>query len=199
MKNYDALAPFQVLGANIQNILDAFGAFSVLAGKIMLDEQLGGQAPDGTILFDPEKWYPLASNLRAIDRIQNEYGSIVIRQMSSALLRNAKFPPSVTSIETGLSAIDTVYHMNHAKNGVALFTPATGQMGEGIGHYACKPVAGKKQIICETNTPYPCVFDQGLVLAMAHRFQPTATLVHQNPAQCRNSGFPSCSYAVSWK
>ena len=199
MKNYDALNSFQVLGANIQNILDAFGAFSVLAGKIMLDEKLGTQNADGTTLFDADKWYPLANNLRAIDRIQQEYGSIIIRQMSAALLRNAKFPPSVNNIESGLASVDVAYHINHAKNGVALFSPATGQMGEGIGHYTTKPVAGKKQILCEVNTPYSCVFDQGLLLAMAHRFQPTASLVHQNPTQCRNSGFPSCSYAVSWK
>lgn len=199
MKNYDSLKPFQVLGSNIQNILDAFGAFSLLAGKIMLQEHLGTETADGTILFDPDKWYPLESNLRAIDRIQNEYGSVIIRQMTSALLRNSKFPPAVNSIETGLASVDVAYHMNHARNGVPLFSPATGQMGEGIGHYTCKPVAGKKQILCEVNTPYSCTFDQGLLLAMAHRFQPSATLVHQNPAQCRNSGHASCTYAVNWK
>jgi hypothetical protein len=176
MKNYESLKSFQVLGSNIQNILDAFGAFALLAGKIMLE-----------------------SNLRAIERIQNEYGSVVIRQMTSALLRNSKFPPSINSIESGLMSIDVAYHMNHAKNGVALFSPATGQMGEGIGHYKCKPVEGKKQILCESDTPYSCTFDQGVILAMAHRFQTSATLVHLNPTQCRNSGFRSCSYSVTWK
>ena len=199
MKNYEAYKPFQVLGANIQNILDAFGAFSLLAGKIMLEERLGTDAADGSIHFNPEQWYPLEGNLRAIQRIQEEYGGVVIRQMSAALLRNSRFPPNVVSIETGLASLDVAYHLNHARDGVPLFSPATGQMGEGIGHYLSKPVAGKKQILCEVDTPYSCTFDQGLIAAMAHRFQPTATLVHQNPAACRNSGFHSCSYLVSWK
>lgn len=199
MKNYAEFKPFQVLGANIKNILDAFGAFSLLAGKIMLQENLGTEAADGTILFDSEKWYPLESNLRAIERIQTEYGSVIIRQMTAALLRNSKFPPSVVNIESGLASVDVAYHLNHARNGVPLFSPESGIMGEGIGHYTCKPVAGKKQVLCEVNTPYSCTFDQGLLLAMSHRFQPSATLVHQNPAQCRNSGFSSCSYNITWK
>jgi hypothetical protein len=199
MMNYDALKPYQVLGSNIQNILDAFGAFALLAGKIMLQENLGTEASDGTILFDQNKWYPLEGNLRAIARIQNEFGNVVIRQMTAALLRNAKFPPSVVNIESGLASLDIAYHMNHARNGVAMFSPDTGKMTEGIGHYTSKPVEGKKQILCESNTPYPCAFDHGLFLAMAHRFQHTATLTHLNPAQCRSSGAASCSYSIAWK
>lgn len=199
MKNYAEYKNFQVLGANIQNILDAFGAFSLLAGKIMVQENLGTESADGTILFDPNRWYPLEGNLRAIERIQNEYGSVIIRQMTAALLRNSKFPPSVINIESGLASVDVAYHLNHAHNGMPLFSLETGRMGEGIGNYTCKPVAGKKQILCEVSSAYSCTFDQGLLLAMAHRFQPMATLVHQNPAQCRNNGFSACTYSVTWK
>ncbi len=89
--------------------------------------------------------------------------------------------------------------MNHAVRGQPLFSPDTGEMGEGIGHYVCQGVEGKKQFLCECSTPYPCAFDQGLLLAMAQRFEPSATLAHLELARCRNRGGSRCTYAISWK
>ncbi|HEY0093508.1 MAG TPA: hypothetical protein VGB96_04255, partial [Archangium sp.] len=88
---------------------------------------------------------------------------------------------------------------NHGLGDKPMFSLETGKMEEGIGHYRYQAVPGKKQVLCISDTPYPCDFDEGLVLAMAQRFEPTATLVHQNPTTCRKKGGMSCTYTVNWK
>jgi hypothetical protein len=198
MARYDEYEQFQVLGSNLRNIQDGFGSFSLLASRIMLEEQLGIEDGQGMALIDPEKWYPLQNNLRAFERIQTEFGDYVLRQMAMAVPKYAKFPPHIKDIYGALLALDVTYHINHAHKGVPMFSPQTGEMLEGIGHYQCTPVPGRKQLLCDCSNPYLCSFDQGLVLAMALRFEPTATLKHENPSHCRSKGAPNCLYSISW-
>jgi hypothetical protein len=197
--NFDAYDRFQVLGQNLRNFKEGFGQFSLLASAIMLEEDLGIADQNGLVQFELGKWYPLKNNLRAFYRIGREYGGTVLRQMAEATIKVAQFPPTVVDINSGLASIDVAFHLNHGVNNEPMFSLATGDMQEGIGHYAARPVPGKKQITCVCDNPYPCDFDQGLILAMARRFQPTATLVHDNPAVCRSKGATNCTYSVIWK
>jgi len=95
--------------------------------------------------------------------------------------------------------IDVAYHMNHAVRGEAMFSPSTGKLREGIGHYRYVHAAGKNLITLESSTPYPYEFDQGIIIAMAQRFEPTARLTHDAFKPCRKSGGGSCTYHVTWK
>jgi len=190
---------FQVLGANLQIVLDGFGSFSVLANNILLQEGLGTHEGHGVVKFEPGNWYPLASWLKALERIGNEFGHYLLYQSGMTTPKNAVFPPTVTDIHSALRCIDVAYHMNHAAYGESMFNLATGQMGEGIGHYVYASVPGKKQVTIESSTPYPCDFDRGIVIAMAQRFQPSATLTHDASKPCRKNGGTSCCYHVSWK
>ena len=70
-------------------------------------------------------------------------------------------------------------------------------MAEGIGHYGYKEVPGENRILSECRTPYPCPMDEGIVFAMARRFEPTAAVVHAADA-CRSNGDSACTYAVTW-
>jgi hypothetical protein len=52
--------------------------------------------------------------------------------------------------------------MNHKVLGKVLFDPATGKMGEGIGHYHFEKLGNNEfKVTCEN--PYPCDFDKGLL------------------------------------
>lgn len=199
MAHHDDYKPFQVLGANLRNIISGFGSFGVVGSQIMIEEHLGTAGPDGMIRVELDQWYPLVGNLRSLERIQKEYGELVVRQTAAAVPKNAPFPPTIKDIHSALGSVDVAYHMNHAVDGQPMFSPATGEMREGIGHYLCRSVEGKKQFLCECTNPYPCAFDQGLLLAMAQRFEPTATLAHLEPSECRNRGGPRCTYSITWK
>jgi hypothetical protein len=190
---------FHVLGANLQIVLDGFGSFSVLAHNVLLQEGLGTTDRSGLMKFEPGAWYPLERWLNALERIGNEFGHILLYQSGMTTPKNAVFPPTVVDIHSALQCIDIAYHMNHAVHGESMFNPVLGTMSEGIGHYVYANVPGKKLITIESTTPYPCDFDKGIVIAMAQRFQPGATLVHDTSKPCRKNGGGSCAYHVSWR
>jgi hypothetical protein len=190
---------FQVLGANLQIVLDGFGSFSLLANNILIEEGLGTNDGSGVMKFEPGNWYPLERWLHALERIGNEFGHYLLYQSGMTTPKNAVFPPTVIDIHSALKCIDIAYHMNHAVRGEGMFDPGTGEMREGIGHYVYSNVPGRNLITIESSTPYPCDFDRGIVIAMAHRFQPAATLTHDTSRPCRKSGGGSCAYHVTWK
>lgn len=190
---------FQVLGANLQIVLDGFGSFSVLAHNILTQEGLGTADRNGVVKFAPDGWYPLERWLNALERIGNEFGHYLLYQSGMTTPKNAVFPPTVVDIHSALKCIDIAYHMNHATHGQAMFNPGNGQMQEGIGHYVYAHVPGKNLITIESSTPYPCDFDKGIVIAMAQRFQPNAALIHDSSKPCRKKGGSSCAYHVAWK
>jgi hypothetical protein len=199
MRNYEEFENYRVLGAAIQpTVVTGFGNFSILASRVLLDEKLGKDDGKGVATFDPNEWCPLKNWLRACDRISNEYGEYILRQMGNSVPQHVPFPPSIADVESALFSVDVAYHMNHSKNGVPMFSPQTGEMQEGIGHYLCKRTPARKEIVCVCDSLYPCAFDEGLLQAMAQRFNPTATLTHQ-PGSCRKRGNPSCTYVVTWK
>jgi len=199
MQDYSPYESYQVLGNSMQNIVEAFGSFSLIASRFLSQEGLGTIGADGLAQFEPGKWYPLKGNLKALARINSEFGEYVLQQAAAAVLKNATFPPSVTDILSGLAALDIAYHMNHARGGEPLFSPQTGQLREGIGNYRSKPIQGRKEVQLVCNNPYPCAFDQSLIQSMARRFEPTATVAHLEPSQCRGKSGSSCTYSVIWR
>jgi hypothetical protein len=190
---------FQVLGANLQIVLDGFGSFSLLSNQILLEEGLGTSDGRGTVKFEAGAWYPLERWLKALERIGNEFGHLLLYQSGMTTPKNAVFPPTVTDIRSALRCVDVAYHMNHAMGGESMFNPGTGEMGEGIGHYGYTQALNKNLITIESTTPYPCDFDRGIIIAMAQRFQTSATLIHDTSTPCRKHGGGSCSYHVTWK
>lgn len=201
MKQASDYAEFQILGANLKAILGGFGSFTLLASKILLELGLGTVDKEGVGMaeIDPDKWYPLDQFLRAFQRIGAEFGDYTLRQVGVQIPKNAVFPPSYRDLLTALSTMDLGYHFNHGKNNQPLFNAQTGQIvAEGIGHMNAKPVAGKKLIIMDVDTPYPCAFDEGIVTGLAQRFEPTSTVTH-DPKSCRKRGAERCLYNVAWK
>ena len=176
-----------VTAMGIMVTVQGFGDFKLLASQYLLDEGIGKPAPDGMINLKNEEWYDAQAYLNAWKRIANEVSEQIIENSGRIAPDTAEFPPTIRDIESGLASIDVAYHMNHKKNGVPMFDPATGEMTEGIGHYRYQRTPGKQEAIIVCDNPYPCAFDRGLITAMAQRFQPRAQVTH-DPKSCRKRG-----------
>lgn len=192
---------YQVLGANIQVILDGFGAFTLLASKLLLESGVGKVDDEGVGIakFDADQWYPMDAFLRAFARIQVEFGDFTLKQSGLYIVKKAAQPGDfLTGINRAFETLDMGYHYNHAKNGQRMFDPPTGKIMEGIGHYKVRSVPGKTQVFVDADTAYPCAFDEGLVTGLGQAFNPTAKVVH-DPKICRKKNSPVCTYSIQWK
>jgi hypothetical protein len=201
MQNPEDYKDYQILGANLQTILDGFGSFTLLASKILLEAGLGTIDDEGIGLakLDPAQWYPVPNLLRAWERIQTEFGEFTIKQAGLHIAKRAKQVSDAhfQNLETAFKLMDAGYLINHAKNGVPMFNPQTGQAMEGIGHYRLRPGANKNQLIFDVDALYPCAFAAGIVEGVALIFDPKAKMTH-DPKMCRKRGAPICTYTVTY-
>jgi hypothetical protein len=193
-------AAYQNLGANIQSILDGFGAFTLLASIILLEEGLGVMDEMGLAQVDLKKWYPVPNVIRAWDRIEAEFGEYTVRQAGLYIAKRAKRASDshFADIDTAMELMDAGHLINHAKNGVPMFNPRTGEMMEGIGHYRLRPGTPKTQVIFDVDAIYPCAFAGGIIEGVALVFDPKAQFVH-DPRLCRKRGASACTYVVNHK
>lgn len=195
---YQSYEPgIEISGTGLKVVLASFNNFTLLASQIMLAEGIGAEDEDGIVTVDAEGWYPLDNYLRVLKRMSQEVGEQVVYQGGVATPKHAKFPPNIKDVHDALATVDVAYHMNHRKNGIPMFDPAAGTMVEGIGHYHYKRVDARK-IVMTCSNPYPCIFDRGIVTAMAERFEPSASVVHEKGKPCRKQGADSCTLTVSW-
>ncbi|MBN2134755.1 MAG: hypothetical protein JW737_03410 [Acidobacteria bacterium] len=56
---------------------------------------------------------------------------------------------------------------------------------------------GENYLYLETNNPYPCAFDRGLIRAFARKFHPTAKVTKVGD-KCRAKGDAACTYHIFW-
>jgi hypothetical protein len=188
----------EVDGQAVWALVAGFKAFPVLASTYLLQEGIGTPDPDGVALVDPKAWYSQRAWLKAFEQISVHMGDAVLFEIGRAIPSTARFPPRATDIHSAIQSIDIAYHLNHRKQGQPMFEPTTGAMLEGIGHYGYQRVEGQRQIISVCENPYPCAFDQGILTAMAERFEPSARLVHDETQPCRKHGADSCTYIITW-
>lgn len=188
----------EVNGQTVVAVVDGLSIFSALASTYLLDEGIGRADACGLVEVDPDGWYSQRAWLRSFERISQQLGDGVLLQIGMAIPRNAAFPPWVRDIHGAIRSIDVAYHMNHRKLGRSMFEPETGRMEEGIGHYGYEPVAGQRRIFSVCHNPYPCAFDQGILQAMACRFEPDARVVHDMSRPCRKRADDTCTYVITW-
>jgi hypothetical protein len=196
---YKAFEPgIEVNGQTVYAIVDGFRISKKLPSKILLAEGIGKADASGLVEVDPVAWYSQEAWLRAFKRIAKEIGAPNLLAVGLKIPENAIFPPSITDIHGAIASIDVAYHLNHRKRGRVMFDESNGTMIEGIGHYGNEPVAGKKEIVCRCENPYPCEFDRGIITAMARRFEKAAVVRHDDTKPCRQRGAESCTYHVTW-
>jgi hypothetical protein len=187
----------EVVGQVVKAVLVALSQFSVLASGYLLDEGIGKLTPSGLAEVDPRGWYSQRAWLLCFQQIGKQLGDGVLTQIGMAIPRLATFPQEARDIHGGIRSIDAAYHLSHRKQGRPMFDPETGRMEEGIGHYGYEPVPRQRRILSLCETPYPCAFDQGLLTAMAQRFEPGARVVHSSQP-CRKRQGDRCTYVITW-
>jgi hypothetical protein len=193
-----AVAPdIQALGAGIDAFVEGFGAFNILASRVLHDVGIGKLDDAGMIQLDKAAWYPAGAILRAFARIEQQLGGGVIYKMGLTIPRHAIFPLDVREVEAALRSIEVAYHMNHGRGGEPLIDLATGLVKEGIGHYRVRR-EGERRLVIECENPYPCDLDRGIVETVAKRFQPDARVVHSAQVPCRKQGADFCALVVEW-
>jgi hypothetical protein len=142
-------------------------------------------------------WFPLDGSLRILKAIGHAFGGEALHRIGFSVPAHARFPPEIDGVARALAGLDVAFHMNHRRDGVVMFDPATGTMLEGIGHYGCRSLGGRR-LHCESTSVYPCDFDRGVVAGLAARFDPASEVEHAPDGLCRTDGASSCIYRVSW-
>lgn len=184
----------EVRGNSIKSFLGGLGTFREEGLKIL--KKHGLSEPQET------SWYSAQIFVNACRTILEAVGPNALFAIGKQVLDNAEFPPEINSLEKALGSLDVAYHMNHRLNGVVLFDPQTGKMGEGIGHYRIEMTGRRRETRLVCDEPYPCDFDRGLIESICRRFRPAGTFyvnVKHEPANaCRKQGAGACNYVISW-
>jgi hypothetical protein len=187
----------EVNGQTVFSIVDGLGSFKTLSKKHLTSVNIG-KIENNELVIDTNGWYSQESWLEAFQSIAKEIGDNSLFKIGLSIPKNATFPPWVKDITSAIQSIDVAYHINHRKNGKALFDMQSGQMTEGIGHYGFEKLEGKNMILSECKNPYPCAFDKGIITAMAQEFEVKASVVHDDSKPCRKNGADSCTYIITW-
>ncbi len=134
----------------------------------------------------PGIWYRQQDWLDAFQEIAQTLGPNTLFSIGQKIPEQAKFPPSIDTLEKGLAAIDVAYQMNHR--------------GGPIGSYRFVP-AGERRALIICDNPYPSDFDRGIITAMANRMKPAGSFVSvaldpERPT--RKSGGETCTFVITW-
>ena len=188
----------EVNGQTVNSIITGLGYFTNLSRRYFSRVNIG-KVVNKKLQIDLNGWYSQEAWLEAFKQIAETVGDRVLYNIGLKVPENAQFPPWVVDIDTAIKAIDIAYHLNHRKNGRALFDMDIGKMFEGIGHYGYeRDRSGRNIITSVSRNPYPCAFDKGIITAMAHKFQPNAKVTHDDSKECRSHGGESCTYIITW-
>lgn len=177
--------------------ISAFAVFPSIARKYLQQKGLIRLDDDGKL--KPEHQYiPLSIWLETFDAVLREIGPNALFKVGQSGVRNPNFPATVHDLEGALRQVDLAYHLSHRKGGKPMLDKVTGRMLEGIGHYTVERHAGeKKKIFVQSDTPYPCPGELGLLSGIAVLFEPRAVVRH-DARGCRMQGADQCRYIVSW-
>ncbi len=195
MRSFNEFKGIEVSGRTLTALVQAFGQFKALASKYLLEEGIGQKGPDGVVVVEPEAWYPMEGQLRALARFNQEMGDSVVHQIGTAIPKNVQWPPGIKDIKEFTLAMDLGYHMSHRRNGLLMGDPATGRIMEGIGHYLGRSRPDGFMEI-EADNPYPCAFDKGVIFGAMRVLNVVGAILHDDSHPCRKRGSKSCVYVV---
>ncbi len=195
MLSFTEFKGIEVSGRNVMGLVQAFGQFKSLASQILLAEGLGKKGSDGLVLVDPGAWYPFDAFLRAFARASQQMGDSVLHQIGVSVMKTVEWLPSIKDVRTMMEAMDAGYHLQHRKNGRPMWDATTGHIKEGIGHYRWKARPDGSMEV-ESDNPYPCAFDKGMLFGGLRRLNTTGAILHDETHRCRKRGHASCVYVV---
>ncbi|MGC3943719.1 MAG: hypothetical protein QM762_04125 [Chryseolinea sp.] len=144
-----------------------------------------------------DQWYSLHDYLQAFRELESSLGPAALYSIGSKIPESAALPPEIDTIEKALGSLDIAYHMNHAIDGQPMFNPATGKKLSGMGGYEFK-ITGDGEAEITADNPYPTSFDEGLIFAMAQRFNPASMVQVIEERSSRSKGGDKDVYTVQW-
>lgn len=195
LRSFNEYKGIEVSGRTITALLQAFGQFKTLATKYLLEEGIGQKGADGVVSVDPAAWYPMEGQLRTLARFNQELGDSVVHQIGMSVPKHVEWPPGIQDVRAFMMAMDMGYHMSHRRNGLVMGDPATGRITEGIGHYLAR-VRPDGFMEIETDCPYPCAFDKGLLFGVTRVLNLVGAILHDDSHPCRKRGDKACVYVV---
>lgn len=148
-------------------------------------EALNTLAANGVDDPKPDEWYPQQAWLDTIRTIAEELEPHLLDRLGGQIPQAAAWPDDISTVEAGLRSIDEAYQSNHR--------------GGDAGSYRYEHEGDRTgRVVC--NNPYPCLFDRGLVRAVAQRYAPVKSFVfvEENGQNCRREADDTCTYTVSW-
>ena len=166
----------QASGEDISSVVRGISAEAlckVLLNKYELNNVQKGQ------------YYPVNNYLSLLYDIEKRMPA-VLKNIGKSIISEALFPPDVTIFEEALVAADTGYYMNHL-----------GAEKDEIGHYLFEKKS-EKHFHMIVDSPYPCIFDEGVILGIAEKFNEEISLKHDGDA-CRSKGDQQCNYHIEIK
>lgn len=189
MSRYTPFVPgISAPGKTLDMLLEAVGPFSVLREEML--------ATLGVPQVDVEMWFAQEQVLRTYQKVESLLGGRGLERCGRLIAKRVALPPGIDDAHSVLEKLDATFHLNHRRDGVVMFDPATGAMLEGIGHYHYERV-GEREVVMRCDNPYPCRFDLGILHGFASRFADTATVRHE-PGACRAQGEAQCVYRATW-
>lgn len=183
----------EVNGRTIFTIVNALKPIKFIVRKIFLDVGL----PDLKELSS-DHWYPQQKWLDAFKQISDMAGPHTLMSIGEKIPDNALFPSGCNNVYDSLESIDVAYHLNHRNsNRQILFE--NGKFIEGIGHYKVLSIdKDNNKVVMKCENPYPCSFDKGIIARMVKKFEPDASIIHDESKGCRRLGSESCTFIITW-
>lgn len=190
------MAVYQVTNKDVKTSGDSIGAFIEALGNY---HQIGVEifARHGITDPKPGDWYVTQNVLKAYQEVEQKLGKTTLFSIGEKVPSNAVFPPEIDNIEKALYSINIAYHMNHSIHGVSMFDPSTGTVQDGIGNYAVK-ILGEGEAEITSDTPFPTAFDEGIIFAIAQRFNEASLVTVVEERSTRSQGGNEDVYLVQW-
>lgn len=158
---------------------------SVIAGvpDVFEDRAREILADNGIEEIDADSWHSQEAYLDAYRQITEQVGETTLQQVARSTPDNAEWPPDVETPMDALESIDDAYHLNHRGGEIGSYdVTSTGETSA--------------EVRCET--PYPCIYDQGLVEGTVGAFNDGFANINEVGDDCREDGADACVYEVEW-
>src|SRR5580704_10700248 len=88
----------EINGAMLEAHVKAFRLFPSHALVLLAKNGIGAARPDGEIVIDYRRWYPMGAWLKAFDAIMASVGPNMVFDIGQEVPRHAALPPNVKDI-----------------------------------------------------------------------------------------------------
>lgn len=149
------------------------------------DRAVAALAEEGIESPAPDEWYPQQAWLNAFEAIVADLQPHVLDRLGEQIPEVAPWPNDYGSVPEGLRSTDEAYQRNHRGGDIGYYRFE--RTGEQAGEVTCY-------------TPYPCLFDRGLIRGVAQKYAPVGGFVYleETGGTCRRDGDDTCVYTVHW-